>query len=724
VVLAAFGKATVDVNLQIAAGVSGLISLALTGALPAGITAQFNPQSFPTPPAAGFIAIQLTLTAGANLNPTNLTVSFGVLVAAAERGVFTFPLEIVAPFVSSVSPPSGGVPLLEQNGTEVTVRGGGFGPGTTVTFGADSPVSPSSIAADGSSLVVSVPATAASGQLTVTSPAGVASGAPSFAVDNYRNTRGFSWTNTTAFQNVVGGSYSFADATALFGASQTFISVFGVNVPNPLVTAFLGIADVLLDSGGQCFGMCLGSLRFANGQMSLVGFPLQPPNAEPNGPPGPDVWMLNGPLFEDGNNVSPALASFVHQQHLAQLSQESINNWVSFHASVNSAAGLRNALLQAFAAGAGAIVALNPTIGDGHAVVAYEVVDNGGGNFNILVYNPNVEFRPGEDTDPTMRANQAADSVINVMSDGTWVLPNSAAIFGQHGIPDWTGTIFNITVLPLNAMPPMPSIPWAELATVGGLAAAVIWIVTGDAAITQVSDGQGHLLLYDEQWNVDPDSQLPGARPLPAFGGLGKTLPFAVVSNRLIPMIHTITGKSTGRYDLHWVGGGHGATLVGIPISAGSSDSVLIHNGRIDFTVAQSKAATMTLVGTGSKSKLPRTATLKTTASAGTGLSLTFDPLEETFTYLHEGQPAKYTLELSTFDLRGRPISFASPAASVGKGEAHTFKPDWKRLADGPGTVSVRSHAGTVTNRDLKTAAPTKPRTAKRAPKRSKRPRG
>jgi hypothetical protein len=256
------------------------------------------------------------------------------------------------------------------------------------------------------------------------------------------------------------------------------------------------------------------------------------------------------------------------------------------------------------------------------------------------------------------------------------------------------------------------------------LAAAVIWIVTGDAAITQVSDGQGHLLLYDEQWNVDPDSQLPGARPLPAFGGLGKTLPFAVVSNRLIPMIHTITGKSTGRYDLHWVGGGHGATLVGIPISAGSSDSVLIHNGRIDFTVAQSKAATMTLVGTGSKSKLPRTATLKTTASAGTGLSLTFDPLEETFTYLHEGQPAKYTLELSTFDLRGRPISFASPAASVGKGEAHTFKPDWKRLADGPGTVSVRSHAGTVTNRDLKTAAPTKPRTAKRAPKRSKRPRG
>lgn len=696
VTLAAFGKATIPFNLQILAGVTGTISFSITGALPAGIMAQFSPLALGAPPEPGFIAITLTLTAGASISPGSSSVSCQGMVNSAPRGVFTFPLLLVAPFVSSVSPRAGSVPAFLRPGTLVTITGGGFGPGTTVAFGADAPVGAASIAADGASLTVTVPRTAASGPLHVASPAGTASGAPEFAVDNYRNTRGFSWENSGAFQNMVGGSYSEGDATALFGASQTLIDLpFGIRFFNPLVDLFLALADALLDSGGQCYGMSLGSLQFAAGEKGFGGLPQQPAGAEPNGPPGPDAWLLDGPQLGGGTDVSPSLAAFVHQQHLAQLSQESINNWVGFHTGVTSAGGLRNAVQQAFTAGGasgmGAIICLNPSTSEGHAVVAYEIVDQGSGAFDILVYNSNVPFLPGEDTNPSLHASQGNRSAINVMGDGTWT-------FSEQG---WTGGIFNITVVPWNAIPPNPTIPWLELAAGGALAAAVIWLVTGGAAVSQVSDGQGHLLLNQGQWNVDPATMLPGVRPLPAFGGLGKPLPPAFASINRGTLIHTITGNAEGSYDLHWVGNGYGVAMSGVPTAPGTQDTTLMPAGGINFTPAQDKAVTVTVTGTGTPSGLPRAATLHTGASAGAQLSLSFDKASETFSYVNEGGPATYSLELSTVDTAGRPVRFAAPPASAGAGHTLTFKPTWNQLDAGTGIISTRTPAGEVTNTAL-----------------------
>jgi hypothetical protein len=155
--------------------------------------------------------------------------------------------------------------------------------------------------------------------------------------------------------------------------------------------------------------------------------------------------------------VSPTLATYVHQQHLAQLSQENINNWIGFHANVTSAAELLSVLQQAFTAGGagglGAIICLNPSTSEGHAVVAYEIAETGGGAFDVLVYNPNVPFQPSGDTDPGFRASQASQSVISVQSDGTWTFSEL----------EWSGGIFGITVVPWNAVPPTPTLPWAEL---------------------------------------------------------------------------------------------------------------------------------------------------------------------------------------------------------------------------------------------------------------------
>jgi hypothetical protein len=694
VVLAAFGKAATAFNLQILAGVTGTISFSVTGAAPAGISAQFSPLSLNAPPGPGFIATTVTLTAGASISPGTSSVGCEVMVDSAARGVFTFPLQLVAPFVSSVSPRTGSVPAFVNPGAPVTITGGGFGPGTTVAFGADAPVAAASIAGNGTSLTVTVPATGASGQLQVVSPAGVASGAPDFAVDNYRNTRGFSWVNSDSFQSMVGGSYSKADATALFGESATYIDVLGIKFFDPLVDAFLDLADALLDAGGQCFGMSLGSLRFDAGQMGFGGLPQQPANAEPNGPAGPDAWLLDGPALGDGSNVSPTLAAFVHQQHLAQLSQESINNWIGFHASVTSAAGLRSALQRAFTAGGtsgqGAIVCMNPSVSEGHAVVAYDIADREGGAFDILVYNPNVPFQPSEDANSEIRASQASQSVINVMSNGTWT-------FSEFG---WTGGIFNITVVPWNTIPARPTLPWVELVTVA-LAAAVIWLVVGDAAVSQVSDGQGHLLLAQGQWNVNPATMLPGVRPLPAFGGLGRSLPPSFVSTNPGTLTSTVSGNAEGAYDLHWVGNGYAASMTGVPATPEADDSVQALAGEVNFTPAQSKTVTAAITGIGTPSGLPRTATVQTDASAGAPVRLGFDKAAETFTYVNEGAAASYTLELSTIDATGQPVRFAAPPASTRPGDTLTFKPDWRQPGAGTGIVTIRTTAGDITNAAL-----------------------
>ncbi|HUO70922.1 MAG TPA: hypothetical protein VMU39_09110 [Solirubrobacteraceae bacterium] len=699
ITLAAFGSAKTPMNVEVAAGVSGTVSFAVAGALPSGVSAQFQPMTLQATGQAGGFGVEIVLNAGANVTPSSSNVTVNISLGGALRGSLTFRLLIVAPTVTAVQPPSGAVPMLGNPGTAITIRGRGFGPGTTVTFGADAPVAASFVAPDGTSLVVNVPATAASGQLTVTSPAGAAPGAPEFAVDTYRNTRGFSWVNSDSFQNMVGGSYSFSDAVALFGSSATHISGFGITVDNPLVSVFLKAAGALLGSNGQCFGMCLGSFRFSAGQRSIAGLPTQPASAEPNGPNGPDVWLLDGPPLGAGSNVSPALSAFVHQQHLAQLSQESINNWVGFHATVTSASGLRNALLSAFNTGGrnmGAMVALNPSIGEGHVVVAYDVVDRGG-DFDILLYNPNLPFDASEDGTASTRQTSASQNVINVMSDGSWVLAHSDASFGP-GTADWRGGIFNITVIPWTAIPVQPSIPWAEMAALG---AVFMWIVGGDAEVAQVSDGAGHVLLADGEWNTDAATRLPGVRPMPALGGLGKASTPAYVGNTQAPLLQTIVGHGEGTYEVQWVAGGTAVTLDGVPTRPGSSDTVLIHGGRVDFTAAEKKAVNTTVVAIGADSGRPRTATLKTTGSAGAAVSLAFDPVAETFAYTHGGEAATYSLELSTIDAQGKLVSHSTGEATITDSETHTFRPDWDRLSAGVGLVDLHLPAQGFSHRPL-----------------------
>ena len=666
-----------------------------------GDTALVNGQSVPaTFPGPGQVSLAVPSTHAAGFAT--------VAIRRAVDGVVSNPVNFsVLPSISAVNiaPAVGKVPMLGNPGSTVLITADGLVDGATVTFGVDKPV-PLRAAAVWSPPGVTfpvppktysavVPPTAASGKLTVTLPSGQVVGQFNYPIDNFRNSSGLSWDNTGQFQSVAGDSFSYADATALFGAGQTQVDVLGVNVAGPFVNLFISLANAYLDAGGQCFGMSLSSIQFASGEEPYGNNPLQPVGAEPSGPPAPNVWLLNGPAMGNGQAVSPALASFVHRRHLAQMSQECLNSFLSFHLNVSTAAQLRSYLEQCFAQGVGAIISMEAN-GDGHAVVGYDIVDTGGGNFNVLLYNPNVPFTPAEDASSSTRASVAAESVLGVTSGGTWTLEHSDEFFA---LPIWTGGLGSLTVIPGKTIGVQPTFPWAEMIAgaliVGGL---LVWFVGGDAGVTQVSDGEGHNLLANGQWNQDPNTMLPGVRRMPNFGGLGKALPPAFVSNRSGALTHTVVGNATGNYSLYSVGGGGGVTLSNIPTAQGANDQITLNAGQLSFTADRGKAMNVVVLGQASASKMPRTGGFTTTASAGASLNFAFDPTADAFHYTHSGASTSYTLELSTLDAQGNAANFTTQPAPINEGETHTISPTWEQLTDGVGTVQVRTAAGGVTN--------------------------
>lgn len=68
----------------------------------------------------------------------------------------------------------------------------------------------------------------------------------------------------------------------------------------------------------------------------------------------------------------------------------------------------------------GAIVAIQSGMG-GHAVVAYRVTDNPTGTFTLSVYDPNLPYSAGEQTNAAFRNSILDESKIEVYPSGVWV---------------------------------------------------------------------------------------------------------------------------------------------------------------------------------------------------------------------------------------------------------------------------------------------------------------
>lgn len=75
---------------------------------------------------------------------------------------------------------------------------------------------------------------------------------------------------------------------------------------------------------------------------------------------------------------------------------------------------------------------------------------------------------------------------------------------------------------------------------------------------------------------------------------------------------------------------------------------------------------------------------MTTRASAGAPVRLAYDATADTVSLAHSGQPTTYTLELSSFDASGKPVSFTTPPAAVAKGDAGRSCPTWARSPSRP----------------------------------------
>lgn len=200
----------------------------------------------------------------------------------------------------------------------------------------------------------------------------------------------------------------------------------------------LAIADAVLDSAGLCFGLSLSSLRFIVGGQSVSGLPRQgASDLEPGGPVGPDIWQLAGPP-----GTSTPLTSFVHQQHLAQDSTENIVHWLDVHAPgvTCTAASLRAAVQAELDHGHGAMIAMEQSLGDGHVVIVYKIVDHddGTGDYDLWTYDNNDPFAAAEDSRRAPRSGIAGNSAIGVKGSGSWAFNPS----------NFANDMFNITVIP------------------------------------------------------------------------------------------------------------------------------------------------------------------------------------------------------------------------------------------------------------------------------------
>jgi hypothetical protein len=575
---------TVDVTRQ--PDFTDEVMLGLSG-LPAGVSATFAPLIVGADPHGGLISrSKLTLTAAQRINLATVTLSSvdgqqGSTAPLHLNGVdgtltAVTPLQNYDEATGALLPP---VSWSGQAGSQVQLTGTGFCPGSQVEFGnADAIATPTSVGADGRSLVVNVPALATDGPVTELPPAGM--GAPvvssaSVHVESFRDTNGFSFPNFNVTNRAgVSGPYTFNDAQELFGYANTHLPL-PVPIADPLADLGLVIINAALVGEGNCFGFSLASQRLVHGTVPLSSFPGT----------GGTVWGLDGPTVTDNTisnvNDAQALVHLIHEDHLAQFSAEYLAAYktdIAAHSIPGyTSADLYNALLADLRRHDGPLIAIRQDFGlahlpQGHVLVAYDVDLGTHADFYIDVYDPNTPYRTGEDPLTPTHAR------IHVTSDGHWSFP----LLQTDPLTKnpWNGGLDGIAVVPYGAIPTGLTPPWTLL----GLTMTVFG---SSGATSQVTDDAGHTLLQpDGTLNHDPATRLPGAAPYSPLNGPGPGAAVYLLDGQG-SYTQTITGTATGNYSAALVGNNmvvrlDTATTPGVNDTVtvnGQAGSVTFHGG-------------------------------------------------------------------------------------------------------------------------------------------------
>ncbi len=560
---------------------------------------------------------------------------------------------------------------------KIVIRGVGFCPGTTVEFGNKHAIAgPDTVSADGIRIAVRVPRLATSGRLTVIGPSGnrVSTGRL-FFVKSYRNQHGFS------FVNRAGRVITWNEFVEVFGNDATHFSVDAcpwlplvkcdvtTPLPSPLAVAFyLYAANV--GTKGLCFGMSVASLRLTRGAVPLSDFR----------PLAKTVWELPGP-----SGPSATLNDYIHKMHLLQHSIQltiyrkklPYDTSAAFHDDLVDQLRRNEAAVIGFRSGE-----------SGHAVVAYDIRERGGGNFDVLAYNPNDPF-VGGDGDAAADAHKTAEdnSTLRVNANNTWS-------FAELG---WSGTADTLYLIPYAAIPFQPRIP-EDLSELWYFAA------TGSGRVSQVTNEAGQDLFVPG--GRDNIRAFPGARvlaPLDSREGPNPTV--------ILPTGRTYTASITGRARREYSAGffSQGLTaLVEGRATAGLVDRVTVNGkaGSLSFqTGGRAEPVAVTLVASASDGSI-RTATLRTTSARGATDTLAFDRARGVVSVRHQGPSAAISVELGWTGKQALPTAFTSTQLRIGSGETLAFSPgSWRALGSRAVTLTQTRASGSRITRTLRSAA-------------------
>jgi hypothetical protein len=281
--------------------------------------------------------------------------------------------------------------VTHTNGYEVdhpiTLNGCGLTSTTLARFGADNatvtPDEASDVAADGTSMTVTVPDYAISGLLAIATPSGVTTTLATpktLSIDSWRNTNGFS------FENGPGALTEEGLATE-FPTSNLTVPGSGGFVLRPWVQAYYNVESARMTKG-VCYGMSLTSGEFADHE-------LEPSILQSGAETG---WDLK---------LTPSLLQFLSRQQMAQFSDQALKYRLrafTVHRGALELMGEISDALQGDGWKHAAIIG-----GGGHAEAVYGVELAGGTTAGVFAETADsvVPFTDAEDADTTGKTHAA-----------------------------------------------------------------------------------------------------------------------------------------------------------------------------------------------------------------------------------------------------------------------------------------------------------------------------
>lgn len=682
-----FPCSTTPLTVSISSNVTnfqGQIALSVSG-LPNGVTASFNPQTVTNIAGGGVATSTLRFNVlGPTASPASITVTGR---SGAQSSSAVEQIQVISEHISSFSPLAGAAPQSLQPGSQVTINGTGFAPGSVVEFGNiyGTNTQPAQISSDGTQIKVFVPRLATTGPIAVQSPGGCSySSSVPFTVSTYRNTYGFPFDNAAlSFQ---ASGYGVDDWVAIYGVESLWDIPFPI--PNDSAWAMLGLMNKIGEAdNGNCTGFSLASQRIQRNDPPVSNFPIEP-NVFPK------IWEVVGPDINNSYKGSSQIESFIHRLQLCVISDQFLDYCMKEQAAHRAATSsdIYGEIAGYLAAGDHPMITVFNSIADSHSIIAYDLeqVNNSPSEFYIYVYNNNCPFTAKENSDADLHAanevgKEPVDfqppSTIHITPDGYFRGP---ATF--QGRPD------QLMVIPTGVIPDNPS--FGALSAVGRI------ILPGSAKTTQISDSKGHFMISTNgQINVDSVTAFPLGMRVPCVGGLNPSDFEQYVMEGTNVYLQAITGTSNGVYAAWHLWHDYSAEFDNIVVTTNSSDNIRFDPaGATTFTTSDiSKPISVYLVARATNI-ITRTATINTTTFQNGSDTMLFSPARDKFTYVHQGSPTVLSLGLSGISSNGQAQYFFVQNQAVSSGDSITVVPaDWSSLSSS-GVIWNIVHTGGSSN--------------------------